>query len=214
MSLICRRIDAGAPIHRPELVDSPSPISLLPNLGRFPGVRRPIVLRSVLPGRIWQPESPGRCLSFIVRDRRAAWRIGSRGDGAEPEAAEEEEEERLCEKKKRNGKVAAAAAATVVLGVGNRVLYKLALVPLKHYPFFLAQLATLGYETISSRFFFFEFRIVAMCVRYVTVSVVNRYHCLCEWPMGKVRNACTTGKESTQYVDDLPKQIGSVHLRA
>lgn len=40
--------------------------------------------------------------------------------------------------------VAAAAAMTVVLGVGNRVLYKLALVPLKRYPFFLAQLATFG----------------------------------------------------------------------
>ncbi|XP_042954700.1 protein CLT1, chloroplastic-like [Carya illinoinensis] len=37
---------------------------------------------------------------------------------------------------------------TVVLGVGNRVLYKLALVPLKHYPFFLAQLATFGYVVV------------------------------------------------------------------
>ncbi|XP_027331034.1 protein CLT1, chloroplastic [Abrus precatorius] len=44
--------------------------------------------------------------------------------------------------------VAAAAAATVVLGVGNRVLYKLALVPLKQYPFFLAQLATFGYVIV------------------------------------------------------------------
>lgn len=40
--------------------------------------------------------------------------------------------------------IGVAAVATVVLGVGNRVLYKLALVPLKHYPFFLAQLATFG----------------------------------------------------------------------
>ncbi|KZV26522.1 crt1 [Dorcoceras hygrometricum] len=44
----------------------------------------------------------------------------------------------------RRVEVMVAVAATVVLGVGNRVLYKLALVPLKHYPFFLAQLATLG----------------------------------------------------------------------
>lgn len=36
------------------------------------------------------------------------------------------------------------AAATAALGVGNRVMYKLALVPLKHYPFFLAQLSTFG----------------------------------------------------------------------
>jgi hypothetical protein len=38
----------------------------------------------------------------------------------------------------------AAAAATVVLAVMNRVLYKLALVPMKNYPFFLAQFATFG----------------------------------------------------------------------
>lgn len=45
----------------------------------------------------------------------------------------------------RAAEVAVAAAATVVMGVGNRVLYKLALVPLKQYPFFLAQLSTVGY---------------------------------------------------------------------
>ncbi|CAI9785778.1 unnamed protein product [Fraxinus pennsylvanica] len=48
----------------------------------------------------------------------------------------------------RRVEVMIAAAATVVLGVGNRVLYKLALVPLKHYPFFLAQLATFGYVIV------------------------------------------------------------------
>lgn len=47
-------------------------------------------------------------------------------------------------KEDRMVEVAVAAAVTVVLGVGNRVLYKLALLPLKHYPFFLAQLATFG----------------------------------------------------------------------
>ncbi|GKV33071.1 hypothetical protein SLEP1_g41618 [Rubroshorea leprosula] len=48
--------------------------------------------------------------------------------------------------RKRTVEVAIAATATVVLGVGNRVLYKLALVPLKHYPFFLAQLATFAHS--------------------------------------------------------------------
>ncbi|KAJ8560423.1 hypothetical protein K7X08_022283 [Anisodus acutangulus] len=48
----------------------------------------------------------------------------------------------------RKVEVAVAATATVVLGVGNRVLYKLALVPLKNYPFFLAQLATFGYVLV------------------------------------------------------------------
>lgn len=52
----------------------------------------------------------------------------------------------------RRVEVVIAAAVTVLLGVGNRVLYKLALVPLKHYPFFLAQLATFGYLFL---FYFF-----------------------------------------------------------
>jgi hypothetical protein len=40
--------------------------------------------------------------------------------------------------------VALASAAVVAMGTGNRVLYKLALVPLREYPFFLAQFATVG----------------------------------------------------------------------
>ncbi|WZZ27171.1 hypothetical protein YC2023_010572 [Brassica napus] len=37
------------------------------------------------------------------------------------------------------------AAGTAALGVENRVMYKLALVSLKQYPFFLTQLSTFGY---------------------------------------------------------------------
>ncbi|KAL6853909.1 hypothetical protein ACP4OV_019938 [Aristida adscensionis] len=44
--------------------------------------------------------------------------------------------------------VALGAAAVVAMGTGNRVLYKLALVPLRQYPFFLAQFATFGYVVI------------------------------------------------------------------
>lgn len=40
--------------------------------------------------------------------------------------------------------VAVSSALTVILAVANRVLYKLALVPMKQYPFFLAQLTTFG----------------------------------------------------------------------
>eukprot|EP00271_Cylindrocystis_brebissonii_P022974 TRINITY_DN913_c0_g1_i1.p1 TRINITY_DN913_c0_g1~~TRINITY_DN913_c0_g1_i1.p1 ORF type:complete len:464 (-),score=70.97 TRINITY_DN913_c0_g1_i1:881-2272(-) len=45
-------------------------------------------------------------------------------------------------------KIAAAAALTIFLGVANRVLYKMALVPLNNYPFFLAQLTTFGYVLV------------------------------------------------------------------
>lgn len=42
------------------------------------------------------------------------------------------------------GKIAVGSAITVVLAVVNRVLYKLALVPMKEYPFFMAQVTTFG----------------------------------------------------------------------
>lgn len=46
---------------------------------------------------------------------------------------------------KQAAQVALLAVFATTLGVGNRVLYKMALVPLKDYPFFLAQLTTFGY---------------------------------------------------------------------
>ncbi|KAF6149152.1 hypothetical protein GIB67_026008 [Kingdonia uniflora] len=46
------------------------------------------------------------------------------------------------------GQVIVGSAVTVVLAVANRVLYKLALVPMKEYPFFLAQVTTFGYVAI------------------------------------------------------------------
>ncbi|CAN8299416.1 unnamed protein product [Cochlearia groenlandica] len=50
------------------------------------------------------------------------------------------------------------AAATAALGVGNRVMYKLALVPLKQYPFFLAQLSTFGYVVVYYSILYFRYR--------------------------------------------------------
>ncbi|GAB2277973.1 Protein clt1, chloroplastic [Dionaea muscipula] len=64
--------------------------------------------------------------------------------------------------KSRHGKKAEiiiAAAVTMVLGVGNRVLYKLALVPLKQYPFFLAQLATFGYVLVYFSILYLRHRV-------------------------------------------------------
>ncbi|KAL1199157.1 Protein CLT3 [Cardamine amara subsp. amara] len=50
------------------------------------------------------------------------------------------------------------AAATAALGVGNRVMYKLALIPLKQYPFFLAQLSTFGYVVVYYTILYFRYR--------------------------------------------------------
>ena len=144
MMSYCHRISAGASV-------SDRPIRL----------RRTTSRRCVGggDGRAW------RCVGEI---RRWRWR----GEGGGPcsyaveglseksasvdrtmEVEDEEEENERCEKKSmdRTVKVMVAAAVTVVLGVGNRVLYKLALVPLKHYPFFLAQLATFGYFYQTTR---------------------------------------------------------------
>ncbi|KMZ55925.1 CRT (chloroquine-resistance transporter)-like transporter 2 [Zostera marina] len=69
--------------------------------------------------------------------------------GEEEQGDEEDHDRREVEKKKKNRMaVLTAAAATVVLGTGNRILYKLALVPLRQHPFFLAQLATFGYVVV------------------------------------------------------------------
>lgn len=70
---------------------------------------------------------------------------------------EEEETDDQNAVRDRKVEVLVAAAATVVLGVGNRVLYKLALIPLKHYPFFLAQLATFGYVLVYFSILYFRY---------------------------------------------------------
>lgn len=46
------------------------------------------------------------------------------------------------------GQIVFGSAITIVFAVLNRVLYKLALVPMKEYPFFLAQITTFGYVGI------------------------------------------------------------------
>lgn len=77
---------------------------------------------------------------------------------------EEKERPRVLEAAKerenvnQSAKVVVAAAVTVVMGVGNRVMYKLALVPLKQYPFFLAQLATFGYVIVYFSILYMRYR--------------------------------------------------------
>lgn len=52
--------------------------------------------------------------------------------------------------------VVCVAIATILLATANKILYKMALVPMKEYPFFLAQLNTFGYCLLSvARLFLF-----------------------------------------------------------
>ncbi|KAM3740468.1 hypothetical protein ACB098_08G101000 [Castanea mollissima] len=93
----------------------------------------------------------GPC-AYAVEDLSSLTTEESESD--QDRTAEMESKEENGEKKNKKMeqsqtvKVAVAAAVTVVMGVGNRVMYKLALVPLKQYPFFLAQLATFGYVIV------------------------------------------------------------------
>lgn len=50
-------------------------------------------------------------------------------------------------------------AMAVLLSVANKVLYKMALIPMSKYPFFLAQITTLGYVVVYSMILFVRYRI-------------------------------------------------------
>ncbi|KAF5937016.1 hypothetical protein HYC85_024522 [Camellia sinensis] len=160
MSAYCRRITAGTAastaamsqiqLRRAEVLQLPREFVVTDR-------RRGIVLRSSSRRR-WVMEAVGlrsdggggveeekkiRPCSYAVGDQRAVGNLVGGGGSGEvvAEAGGGVEGDRTVE-------VLVAAGVTVVLGVGNRVLYKLALVPLKHYPFFLAQLATFGYVIV------------------------------------------------------------------
>ncbi|KAL5077773.1 hypothetical protein RYX36_016757 [Vicia faba] len=111
-------------------------------------------------------ERPG----VVLQLRRRPWTpvveaIGNSGARERSDFSDEDEKEMphsLADDNSRKDvnqavKVVVAAAAVVATGVGNRVLYKLALVPLKQYPFFLAQISTFVYVIV-----YFSI----LCIRY------------------------------------------------
>lgn len=57
-----------------------------------------------------------------------------------------------------DGRILVGSAITVLLAVLNRVLYKLALVPMKNYPFFLAQVTTFGYVAVYFSILYIRYR--------------------------------------------------------
>ncbi|BFG30143.1 hypothetical protein CerSpe_164160 [Prunus speciosa] len=154
---------AGAP-DRPIRIREHPRASEIPRLPpKFRGNQRPEIVLRTTPSKhlrqvVWAVEAAGP---------GGAWDRLDGGDGTESSKAGpcsyavgeyrtvEQEGERSQD---RRVDVAVAAAVTVVLGVGNRVLYKLALVPLKHYPFFLAQLATFGYVIVYFSVLYLRYR--------------------------------------------------------
>ncbi|KFK26200.1 hypothetical protein AALP_AA8G215600 [Arabis alpina] len=118
------------------------------------GLLPPIVLRSSRRSRLWIIEA--------VHPPAKSW-DGSNNDGEEGNNKLGKEIGRIgakavAGKHDRTIEIVIAAATTTALGVGNRVMYKLALVPLKHYPFFLAQLSTFGYVVVYYSILYFRYR--------------------------------------------------------
>lgn len=139
-----RRITAGAAHFRHSTIPPPQP-----------HLAGKVLLSS--------PRRKHHQISLRLLSNRCTWLIktvpvGPTAVQSEKNSGDDKEEinkaVEIEKKEVTKAEVVAAAAVTVALGVGNRVLYKLALVPLKHYPFFLAQLATFGY---FSSFEYFDF---------------------------------------------------------
>lgn len=133
------------PTHPP--LDCAMPISHLLSPPSFPSPPRPL-LRHGAPRRCPMP----LCASLALPPPRHLGLAAARGDGGMlgSSRARAAGAFRVSAVPGDGGasaggtEIVAAAAATVVLAVMNRVLYKLALVPMKNYPFFLAQFATFG----------------------------------------------------------------------
>uniref|UniRef100_A0A1J3JLC0 Crt-like protein 1 n=1 Tax=Noccaea caerulescens TaxID=107243 RepID=A0A1J3JLC0_NOCCA len=111
----------------------------------------PIVLRSSQRSRLWVIEAVPQAKSWDGSDdgediKRKSDATGGNGGHV------------VAGKHDRTMEIVIAAAATAALGVGNRVMYKLALIPLKHYPFFLAQLSTFGYVAVYYSILYFRYR--------------------------------------------------------
>lgn len=118
---------------------------------RAPKHRR---LEAVAPLGAWDRSGSGeedrvKPCSYAVGDQR----VEDLAEGNSSEILDNIRAEKL-RRSNRTVEIVVAAALTVIFGVANRVLYKLALIPLKHYPFFLAQLATFGYLPPFSLNFF------------------------------------------------------------
>ncbi|RLN22225.1 protein CLT1, chloroplastic-like [Panicum miliaceum] len=141
----------------------PSPITCRPS-----AARRPLLLRAPAPRVDGPALGLGRALP-TAREPLVATRAHVRGIAAAaaepwssprvwPNRSWREEAARCAAAGQVAGstgvgkgagmEVALASAAVVAMGTGNRVLYKLALAPLREYPFFLAQFATVGYVVI------------------------------------------------------------------
>jgi drug/metabolite transporter (DMT)-like permease len=112
--------------------------------------RRAAGTRLALPARCPAPPAPARACRRHAAAAAASGEAAPRGDADESLAVREPDGAAQAAaaappRRASPAALAAGVAAVVVTGVANRVLYKLALVPLGNHTFFLAQLQTFGY---------------------------------------------------------------------
>lgn len=124
-------------VNRPQSISLIRPSHINPRLPLITPSSKRWIIEAVPPARSWdgsddgvkaEIKKPGVCGYAIGGNEIEGSSNGHVIDGEHVKTAE----------------IVIWAAATAALGVGNRVMYKLALVPLKQYPFFLAQLSTFG----------------------------------------------------------------------
>jgi drug/metabolite transporter (DMT)-like permease len=121
--------------------------------------------------KTWEQPAQGPCRSFIeftkIRSRKRGLKKPLVVQAASSEDASESQDQVSIagqEVPKENLIVGFTAGATILFSVSNRVLYKMALVPLKDYPFFLAQALTFGYVIAYGTF---------LAVRYKSGTVTK-----------------------------------------
>ncbi|ESQ41947.1 hypothetical protein EUTSA_v10015536mg [Eutrema salsugineum] len=112
----------------------------------------PIILRSSRRSKLWLIDAVPPAKSWDRSDDAEDIKRKSDAIGGITDAHV------VAGKHDRTIEIVIAAAVTAALGVGNRVMYKLALIPLKHYPFFLAQLSTFGYVAVYYSILYFRYR--------------------------------------------------------
>ncbi|ESQ41186.1 hypothetical protein EUTSA_v10015653mg [Eutrema salsugineum] len=129
-------------IRRNHHIDPRLPSTIAPSSRRW-------LIEAVPPARSWDGSDDGRAESSEIKKPGACGYAISDNDIE----GSSDTGERV-----KTTEILIWAVATAALGVGNRVMYKLALVPLKQYPFFLAQLSTFGYVAVYYSILYFRYR--------------------------------------------------------
>ena len=111
----------------------------------------------------WRRPSQGWCKGLGLPNRGSLRRVSKKFFVVEATSSESESEDHHVsilgqDVGKQQLQVGATATATILFSVSNRVLYKMALVPLKDYPFFLAQALTFGYVIVYSVFLLIRYQ--------------------------------------------------------